>query len=241
MDQQITTPILAASITTLIKLWNTAVIRDKIFSFVPKLPRALQWIAPLLLGMTAAGGQGFLDGKTGTDLFVFAAASGAEIGALSIAIWHVGKRVFEQTKTATTALVLVLALGYATQGCGANLRPVIDKIVIFEQQVHSEAQNLQVAANAVIPLLPPAQQDVARARLARAFEKLTMLLTIKDNAVQAALVASEPTLDLTSLVIPVVAAIEEIILLVKSFGSDTTAIEGRALTMRVRYTMGGKP
>jgi hypothetical protein len=136
---------------------------------------------------------------------------------------------------------LVLILTLLLTGCGANLRPAIDKIVIFEQQVHSEAQNLQVAANAVIPLLPPAQQDVARARLARAFEKLTMLLTIKDNAVQAALVASEPTLDLTALVVPVIAAIEEIILLVKSFGSDTTAIEGRALTMRVRYTMGGKP
>lgn len=123
--------------------------------------------------------------------------------------------------------------------CGCkSLRPAIDKVVIFEQQVHSEAVNLQVAAYAVIPILPPAQQDVARAQLARAFEKLTMLLQIKDNAVQAAIAASEDTLDVTALVLPVVAAIEEIILLVKSFGSNTTAIEGRAL--QLRHSMGVK-
>lgn len=120
----------------------------------------------------------------------------------------------------------------------ASLRPAIDKVVIFEQQVHSEAVNLQVAAYAVIPILPPAQQDVARAQLARAFEKLTMLLQIKDNAVQTAIAASEDTLDVTALVLPVVAAIEEIILLVKSFGSNTTAIEGRAL--QLRHSMGVK-
>jgi len=133
---------------------------------------------------------------------------------------------------------IILILAFLLTGCATNLRPTIDKIVIFEQQVHSEAQNLQVAANAVIPLLPPAQQDVARARLARAFEKLTMLLSIKDNAVQAALVASETTLDVTALVIPVIAATEEIILLVKSFGSDMTAVEGRALELR--RTIGAK-
>ena len=127
---------------------------------------------------------------------------------------------------------LLLTLTLLLTGCGANLRPAIDKIVIFEQQVHSEAQNLQVAANAVIPLLPPAQQDVARARLARAFEKMTMLLAIKDNAIQAALAASEPSIDVTSLIVPVIQAIEEIILLVKTFGSNTTAIEGRALQLR---------
>ena len=130
-------------------------------------------------------------------------------------------------------LILILTI----TGC-ASLRPAIDKVVIFEQQVHSEATNLQVAAYAVIPLLPPAQQDVARAQLARAFEKMTMLLQIKDNAVQAAIAASETTLDVTALVLPVVAAIEEIILLVKSFGSNTTAIEGRAL--QLRHSMGVK-
>jgi hypothetical protein len=127
---------------------------------------------------------------------------------------------------------LLLTLTLLLTGCIENLRPAIDKVVIFEQQVHSEAQNLQVAANAVIPLLPPAQQDVARAQLARAFEKMTMLLAIKDDAIQAALAASEPSIDVTSLIVPVIQAIEEIILLVKTFGSNTTTIEGRALQLR---------
>jgi hypothetical protein len=130
-------------------------------------------------------------------------------------------------KCTYTLLFLVLTLF----GC-ASLRPSIDKVVIFEQQVHTEAQNLEVAAYAAIPLLPIGQQDVARARLARVFEKLTVVMRIKDDAIQAAIAASTTNLDVSSLIIPCVAAIEEIILLVKSFGSDTTAIEGRALQLR---------
>lgn len=235
MNQQLLTPLIATAVTVLLKLWNTPIIRDKAFAFIPKLPRAVQWIAPLTLGILAAAGQGFLDGKRYEELVVFATSNGTEIGALAIAIWHVGKRIVTESKPVATALVLLFAMGNI--GC-ASLRPTIDKIVIFEQQVHNEALNLQVAAYAVIPLLPPAQQDVARAQLARAFEKMTMLLQIKDNAVQAAIEASEKEVNVSALVLPVVSAIEEIILLVKSFGSNTTAIEGRALQMR--HSMGVK-
>lgn len=236
MNQQLLTPLIATAVTVLLKLWNTPIIRDKAFSFIPRLPKAVQWIAPLTLGILAAAGQGFLEGKRYEELVVFATSNGAEIGALAIAIWHVGKRVLTESKT-TAALMLMFAVSFTNVGC-KNLRPAIDKVVIFEQQVHSEAVNLQVAAYAVIPLLPPAQQDVARAQLARAFEKMTMLLQIKDNAVQAAIEASEKEVNISALVLPVVAAIEEIILLVKSFGSNTTTIEGRALQMR--HSMGVK-
>lgn len=99
MSNEALMPLLATVITLLIKLWNTETIRTKIFAFVPKLPRAIQWIAPLLLSMAVAGGQGFLDGKTGFDLFSFAMGNGAEIGAMAIAIWHVGKRVIVESKS----------------------------------------------------------------------------------------------------------------------------------------------
>jgi hypothetical protein len=234
MNQQALTPIIAVFVILSLQLWKTPSVRVKVFAFVPKLPRSVQWIAPLLISTASAAGEGYLGGITGADLFEFAMSNGAEIASLSIAIWHVSKRIVSQPNPATLT-ILALGFGFSQFSC-ASLRPSVDKVVIFEQQVHTEAQNLQVAAFAVIPLLPVGQQDVARAQLARAFERLTVVMDIKDNAVQAAIASSQDTIDVASLVTPCIAAIEEIIVLVKSFGSDTTHIEKRA--MQLRKTMG---
>lgn len=114
--------ILALSITSLLALWRIPALRDGALSFVPKLPRSIQWLAPLLLSLAAACGQGYLDGARGEALLLATLTAGGQIGAEAIAAWHVGKRLWLAIKAAPgTATVLVIGLStMATQGCAGS-------------------------------------------------------------------------------------------------------------------------
>jgi hypothetical protein len=88
-----TTLILTLIITILLRLWNTELVRTKIFARVAALPRMLQWLPPVVLGVLAAAGQGYLDGIRGSALVEAALKSGGEIGVMAIGIWHSAKRL----------------------------------------------------------------------------------------------------------------------------------------------------
>jgi hypothetical protein len=88
-----TTVILTVMITLLLRIWNIPVIRDRVFGWVGKLPRALQWVAPIVLAMLAATGQGWIEGVRGEALLLMALVNGGEIGAMAIGLWHTAKRL----------------------------------------------------------------------------------------------------------------------------------------------------
>jgi hypothetical protein len=91
-----TTIILTVAITVLLRLWNIPWMREQVFGWVGKLPSALKWIAPVLLGMAAATGKGWLEGLRGSNLFEMAMTEGGEIGAMAIGLWHTAKRIGNQ-------------------------------------------------------------------------------------------------------------------------------------------------
>jgi len=88
-----TTALLTVTITWLLRLWKTDFIRNKVFAKIGCLPRPLQWIAPVVLGLLAAGGQGFVSGLRGTELIETTLQSGGELGLMAIGLWHAVKRL----------------------------------------------------------------------------------------------------------------------------------------------------
>ena len=93
MTHPTTAIILAVLITTLLRVWNVPLIRERVFGWVGKLPRAGQWLAPVALAMLASAGQGWIDGLRGAQLFERAMADGGQIGAMAIGLWHTAKRI----------------------------------------------------------------------------------------------------------------------------------------------------
>jgi hypothetical protein len=87
------TAFLVVCITTLIRIWNIEQIRNGVFARIAKLPRYLQWIAPVLIGVLIAGGQAFVDGSRGLTLLESALKGGGELGLLAIGFWHTYKRI----------------------------------------------------------------------------------------------------------------------------------------------------
>jgi hypothetical protein len=88
-----TTVIITIAITLLLRLWNIPVVRDRVFGWVGKLPRALQFVAPVVLAMAASACQGWIDGLRGSALLEWALANGGQIGAMAIGLWHTAKRL----------------------------------------------------------------------------------------------------------------------------------------------------
>jgi hypothetical protein len=88
-----TTVIITVAITLLLRLWNIPVVRDRVFGWVKKLPRSMQFVAPVVLAMVAAACQGWIDGLRGSVLFERALADGGQIGAMAIGLWHTAKRL----------------------------------------------------------------------------------------------------------------------------------------------------
>jgi hypothetical protein len=115
-------PSIALLITTLLAIWRIPAIREGALSFVPKMPRPLQFLPPLVLAMAAASGQGFLDGLRGEELLEATLLAGGQIGAESIAIWHTGKRIWALVKASpqTTTIVVLMGLASSTQACAGS-------------------------------------------------------------------------------------------------------------------------
>lgn len=88
-----TTALLTVAITWLLRCWRTDFIRNKIFSKIGTLPRTVQWIPPVIIGMLVACGQSYLNGLRGTALLEAALQSGGELGLLAIGLWHSVKRL----------------------------------------------------------------------------------------------------------------------------------------------------
>jgi hypothetical protein len=93
MNHPLVLAITTIVITLLLRAWNIPAVRDVVFARVGKLPRALQFVAPLSLAVLAAAGQGWIDGLRGTALFERAMSDGGQIGAMAIGLWHTAKRV----------------------------------------------------------------------------------------------------------------------------------------------------
>lgn len=117
------TAFLAICITLLLRCWNTEFIRTKIFAKVATLPRAVQWIPPIVLGMLAAAGQGYIDGVRGPALLELAVRSGGELGVLAIGIWHAAKRLPLGSMTAPASKSAILPLPIPLPGTSKEPDP----------------------------------------------------------------------------------------------------------------------
>lgn len=129
MNDSLLKPMIGMLITTILGIWRIPAIRDRAFAWVAKLPRVVQWVAPVSFAMVVAFGEGFLGGKSGEDLFYFAMGSGAEVGAFAIAFWHIYKRIRDelakkmgrsagvQTAKAVAKFGLVVFLAALSSGC----------------------------------------------------------------------------------------------------------------------------
>jgi hypothetical protein len=121
MKTQLIAPLIGVVVSTLLSIWRMPGVRDGLFARIGKLPRPLQWLAPLCLSMAATAGEGFLGGKTGEELFYYAMGSGAEAGAFAIAAWHVAKRIYEFAKARPGATVIAAAVAIAAMAQGCSL------------------------------------------------------------------------------------------------------------------------
>jgi len=225
----------AMIVTLLLSVWKAPRLRDRVFAWIPRLPTRAQWAAPLGLAMLAALGQGYLDGVRGEALLEYCAAQGGQVGVMAIGLWHCYKRVRGTGLGGTVATLALLAVSFSTQGC-SNLHMSVEKALVLEQQVHSEALNLRVVADAAIPLLPVEQQQAAREQLATGFERLTKAMAAKDALLQAALTSSASEVDTAATVAQIVSAIRDIVSLVQSFGvseRQMAPINSRAMALRV--------
>lgn len=108
--------VLALVVTLALRAWTMPVVRDSVFSLIPKLPTRLQWAAPLTLAMLAAAGQGWLDGKVGENLLIYSLSQGGQLGIMAIGFWHTYKRV-RGADLKMLAAPAVMALAFSLNGC----------------------------------------------------------------------------------------------------------------------------
>lgn len=135
-------------------------------------------------------------------------------------------------KLLTTAL-----LAFMLTGCGGTLHQQIEKALVFEQQVHTYQQQLVIVAQASIAMLPVEKQAEALRILGDANGKLTLALDAKDQALQAALDASDTNFNLNQLIADIVAAVQAIVSVVNSFGANrqhTEAIGWALMSAQVK-------
>ncbi|MEN6535516.1 MAG: hypothetical protein ABFD89_17765 [Bryobacteraceae bacterium] len=141
--------------------------------------------------------------------------------------------VGDTAKTAaklTSVGIVALLLG----GCGGTLHSTIEKIMVFEQQVHTEQAQILLAANAAIATLPADQQKVALEKLNAANDTLTATLNVKDAALTVALNASDASgINLAQIEQDILAAVNAIVALVQVFGVPEQTARAQASGARL--------
>jgi len=138
-------------------------------------------------------------------------------------------------------IVTLFAVLLALTGCGGTLNVDVQKALVFEQQVQTEVTYLRSVAEAAIPMLPVEKQQAARDALADAYGKVCAALTAKDDALQAALLASAQSVDITAVALQIAQAVQEIIALVESFGAkQEQLIEPKARLAAMKARLGAK-
>lgn len=151
-------------------------------------------------------------------------------GRLPLAYSSLVDKIIKALTASTAALILL--------GCGGSLHSQVEKVIVFEQQVHSYQQQLLVVAQSAIVMLPADKQAQALQQLQDANGKLTLALDAKDAALQAALDASDASgLDVSKLVADIVAAVNAIVTVVNSFGADprqTQEVGARLIVAKTR-------
>lgn len=88
-----TTATLVAIVTTLVRLWRTKLVRERVFGWIGKTPAWAQWLLPLVLGFLTTGAESIISGAPFEQALNLAAQQGGEVGMLAIAVWHIAKRV----------------------------------------------------------------------------------------------------------------------------------------------------
>jgi hypothetical protein len=84
---------LAFLITLALYAYRTAAVQAWIGAKSPKLPKRLQWVAPIALGCAATACQGYLDGLRGRVLLEHVLAQAGQAGTMAIGFWHTYKRI----------------------------------------------------------------------------------------------------------------------------------------------------
>jgi hypothetical protein len=226
MDKTLLASLIGIAVTATLKVWNIEQIRNGVFSSIGKLPRRAQWIAPLVLAMLAATGEGYLNGLTGEDLLQHGAAAGGEAGVLAIGFWHVLKRFFAEgapTVGGASALLLVGLLGFGQFGCSrAAIDNQIDKAVLYEQQMIVQVDYMDSVFNALVanPEIPVASQAEFRRKFADAKAWFARCMQAKDAALRAAKDANAEVIDMSKLVADIVAAVQGIIGVMSFMGAS---------------------
>ena len=101
----------------------------------------------------------------------------------------------------------------------------IQQALIFEDQVQVQVANLRAVADTLIVMAPVDKQPEMKAKVAEAYAELEQLLDAKDTSLQAALVASADTVDVSATVQAVVSTVQKIIALVATFGASPLFVQ----------------
>lgn len=237
MTDQLATPLIGIIVTALLSLFSLDAVKKGLGDLFGKLPKQTQWLPPLLLAMAGTAGEGFLSGKTGEDLFYYAAGSGAEAGALAIAFWHIIKRFKSAAVASSTALLLVGLLGFGHFACSRDaVDNQIDKALLFEHKVMGQVGYLNTVFETVLaaPGFPEEKKQEARQKFADGMAWLTECMQAKDSALLAAKQANAETIDVNKLVEAIVGAVQRIIGVVAWAGANPLLVEdqqAKALTL----------
>lgn len=97
--------ILSLSITIILAVWNTAVLRSAFLKEVERLPAWAKPVPPALLAVGATLAQGYSDGLRNEALLEYVQNNAGQVGLLAVGLWHVGKRWYPLGKKAGPLLV----------------------------------------------------------------------------------------------------------------------------------------
>jgi hypothetical protein len=132
--------LIAIVITALLGAWNMPAVRERVFSWIPKLPSRFQWAAPLALAMLAALGQGYLDGARGEALLEFVCSQGGQLGVMAIGFWHTWKRVIGLNLAPVAKVLAVVFFLTHLQACAGTLEESRGQIAVRPMMASPVAQ-----------------------------------------------------------------------------------------------------
>lgn len=204
--------ILPSLITSLIFLLRLPVARNVFARYWAKLPKYLQPVLPVVLGIWTRAALGFDEGLRGEALLTSALA-GWQDGALAIALWHTSKRI-QWKKTAP----VVTCFAFLAMTACSSMKTTIGKILVVENQVQTYAMQLKVTADNIIAMLPPDKQPKAREDFEVSYSALTDSLDALNAGLNAALADSAKEVDLVRLTNAVINAADSIASMLKTFG-----------------------
>lgn len=179
---------IVVGVTLTMRAWRAGAIQAWVARRSLALPRAIQWLPPVALGTVATALGWLVFGVTDGALMDTLARGGID-GALSIALWAIGKRVAPVIAVRKVASIAATVSLLAVLGCG---RPANDPRAVLataETAVIVTDAALAAAIDALPPGQDPAPWAARVSKLNKVADALRKADATLDDACAAAIVS----------------------------------------------------